>query len=240
MEAEILALIPARSGSKSVKDKNIRLIHGIPMLAYSIEHARKSKHITRIILSTDSEEYAEIGRKYGAEVPFLRPAEYAADRSLDFDVFNHALNFLKEKQDYVPKLIVQLRPTYPIRQVKDIDAMIERMLADESIDSIRCIAPAKETPYKMWRLGNHDILEPLMKDIPECYNMPRQELPKIYYQNACIDVIRTETITKMHSMSGKKIIGYQMSENYDIDTEEDFERAALNLLGDANNGVGDF
>lgn len=222
---DILAVIPARSGSKSVKDKNIRLIDGKPMLAYSIMHAKQSNHITRIIVSTDSEQYAEIAKEYGAEVPFLRPAEYATDTATDYDVFAHALRFLEEREGYVPKLVVQLRPTYPIRDPKDIDAMIEKMLTDETIDSMRCIAPATEIAYKMWYLEDDDRIKPIMKDIEECYNMPRQQLPSVYYQNACIDVIRTEVITGQHSMSGQKICGYQMRDNFDIDTEADFKRA---------------
>ena len=120
----ILAVIPARSGSKSVKDKNIRKVNGKPMLAYSIEHAKGSKYINRIIVSTDSPVYANIAREYGAEVPFLRPAEYATDTALDYDVFYHCLSFLKEKEGYEADLVVQLRPTYPIRNVADIDHMI--------------------------------------------------------------------------------------------------------------------
>lgn len=223
---EVLAVIPARSGSKSVKDKNIREIAGKPMIAYSIEHGLASKKINRVIVSTDSERYADIARQYGAEVPFLRPAEYAKDDSLDLEVFEHALQFLKETEGYVPDLIVQLRPTYPIRRIKDIDAMVEIMEKDSSIDSVRCIAPAKEIPYKMWLKEENNEIKPLMTNIPECYNMPRQKLPKVYYQNACIDVIRTSVITDRHSMSGKKIVGYEMDENFDIDTEEEFVRAA--------------
>ena len=232
---EILAVIPARSGSKSVKDKNIRLIDGKPMLAYSIEHAKASNYITRTIVSTDSEKYAEIAREYGAEVPFMRPAEYATDTALDYDVFYHALKFLEEQEGYVPDLVVQLRPTYPTRNVEDIDCMIEQMMANETIDSMRCIAPATEIAYKMWHcapdsdsdkmLPDCSRITPIMKDIPECYNMPRQQLPKVYYQNACIDVIRTNVITIQHSMSGKNIVGYEMKENFDIDTEEEFKRA---------------
>lgn len=223
---EVLAVIPARSGSKSVKDKNIREIAGKPMIAYSIEHGLASQKINRVIVSTDSERYADIARQYGAEVPFLRPAEYAKDDSLDLEVFEHALQFLKETEGYVPDLIVQLRPTYPIRRIKDIDAMVEIMEKDSSIDSVRCIAPAKEIPYKMWLKEEDNEIKPLMTNIPECYNMPRQKLPKVYYQNACIDVIRTSVITDRHSMSGEKIVGYEMDENFDIDTEEEFLRAA--------------
>lgn len=219
---EILAIIPARSGSKSVKDKNIRMMNGEPMIAYSIQHALESKKITRTIVSTDSDYYAEIAKKYGAEVPFIRPKELASDESLDIDVFEHALKLLKEKENYVPDIVVQLRPTYPIRDVNDIDRMIEMLEEDENADSVRCIAPSKEIAYKMWRKKEDGQIYPILSDITEGYNMPRQKLPQIYYQNACIDVMRTKVIVEKHSMSGDKILGYEMSHNFDIDTEEEF------------------
>lgn len=226
---EVLAIIPARSGSKSVVDKNIRMIAGKPMIAYSIEHGLKAECIDRVIVSTDSEKYADIAREYGAEVPFIRPAEYATDTSLDIDVFRHALTFLKENEGYEPELVVQLRPTYPIRRIRDIEAMVKYMREHPDVDSMRCIAPAKEVAYKMWFKDDDGMLSPIMKDIPECYNMPRQQLPKIYYQNACIDVVRSKVILEQNSMSGKKIAGYEMDENFDIDTEEEFIRAAARL-----------
>lgn len=226
---DILAVIPARSGSKSVSDKNIRDIGGKPMLAYSIEHAQKSHYINRVIVSTDSEKYAGIAKKYGAEVPFLRPAEYATDTALDYDVFRHALKWLREEEGYEPELVVQLRPTYPIRRIEDIDTMVERMLAEPLADSIRTIAPAKEIPYKMWRKEESGRLMPLLTDIPECYNMPRQQLPKVYYQNACIDIFRPRCIWQYQSMTGKYILGYEMEQNFDIDTEEEFRSAAQYL-----------
>ena len=226
---DVLAIIPARSGSKSVIDKNIRMIAGKPMIAYSIEHGLKAECIDRVIVSTDSEKYADIAREYGAEVPFIRPAEYATDTSLDIDVFRHALLFLKENEGYEPELVVQLRPTYPIRRISDIEAMVKYMREHPTVDSMRCIAPAKEVAYKMWFKDDDGMLSPIMKDIPECYNMPRQQLPKIYYQNACIDVVRSKVILEQNSMSGKKIAGYEMDENFDIDTEEEFKRAAARL-----------
>lgn len=222
---EVLAIIPARSGSKSVKDKNIRLMNGKPMLAYSIEHGLASEKINRVIVSTDSSRYADIALQYGAEVPFLRPKEISGDTSLDIEVFEHALNFLKEKEGYIPDIVVQLRPTYPIRRTEDIDRMIQLLIEDKTIDSVRCIAPAKEVAYKMWRMNDDGIITPLLTDIPEAYNMPRQQLPKIYYQNACIDVVRPSVITEQHSMSGKRIKGYIMEHNFDIDTEEEFLNA---------------
>lgn len=233
---EILAVIPARAGSKSVPHKNIREIGGKPMLAHSIDHAKASQYINRVIVSTDSGEYARIAREYGAEVPFLRPAEYATDTALDYDVFYHALTWLKENENYVPDIVVQLRPTYPIRKASDIDKMIELLMENPQADSVRSMSKATEVPYKMWLKQEGNLksikteqvvgqMRPLITEIPECYNMPRQQLPEVYYQNACIDVFRPEVVMEKHSMSGDCILGYEMRENYDIDTEEDFERA---------------
>ena len=222
---EVLAIIPARSGSKSVKDKNIRMINGKPMMAYSIGHALQAECIDRVIVSTDSGKYAQIAKEHGAEVPFLRPAEYATDMALDIDVFEHTLRYLEENEGYMPELVVQLRPTYPVRKISGIENMVKYMRDNPNIDSIRCIAPAKEIAYKMWFKDENNMLRPVMTDIPECYNMPRQQLPKIYYQNACIDVVRAEVVLKQHSMSGRKIAGYEMDENFDIDTEEEFLEA---------------
>ncbi|MDE5863589.1 MAG: acylneuraminate cytidylyltransferase family protein [Lachnospiraceae bacterium] len=233
---KVLAVIPARAGSKSVPHKNIREIGGKPMLAHSIDHAKASKYINRVIVSTDSEEYAGIAREYGAEVPFLRPAEYATDTALDYDVFYHALTWLKERENYIPDIVVQLRPTYPIRKAFDIDKMIELLMENPKADSVRSMSKATEVPYKMWlkqetNLNNTKAeqtlgqMRPLITEIPECYNMPRQQLPEVYYQNACIDIFRPDVVLYKHSMSGDYILGYEMEDNYDIDTEEDFERA---------------
>lgn len=221
----IVAIIPARSGSKSVPHKNIRIINGKPMLAYSIEHAQQSRLINRVIVSTDSEEYAEIARKYGAETPFIRPEEYATDTALDIDVFDHCLTYLKNEEGYEADIVVQLRPTYPIRNPEDIDRMITMLMENEKADSVRSMALATEIPYKMWKKGPDGTILPIATDIPECYNMPRQELPTAYYQNACIDVVRGRVILEEHSMSGKVILGYEMKENFDIDTEKEMLRA---------------
>lgn len=222
---EVLAIIPARSGSKTVIDKNIRKIQGKPLLAYSIEHAQKASLINRIIVSTDSEKYAQIAQKYGAEVPFLRPLELAQDMSLDIETFEYVLKELKSREGYVPDFVVQLRPTYPIRNIDDIDNMIRILEKNPLADSVRCIAPAKEIAYKMWRKNSDGSITPLLTDIEEAYNMPRQALPVIYYQNACIDVVRASVITTRHSMTGTNVLGYEMKDNFDIDTEEDFQAA---------------
>lgn len=229
----IIALIPARSGSKSVKDKNIRIMNGKPMIAYSIEHALACKSIDRVIVSTDSPLYKEIAEQYGAEVPFLRPAEISRDDSLDIEVFEHALNWLKEKEGYEADLCVHLRPTHPIREVSDIEAMIQLAKDSSDVDSVRSVSPAKQVPYKMWLFSekNKNQITPLVTcSIPEAYNAPRQKLPKVYMQNACIDVVRSSVILQKHSMSGHKILGYKMNYDFDIDTEEEFLAAEQALL----------
>lgn len=222
----ILAIVPARSGSKSVVNKNIRLINNKPMMAYSIEHALNSKLINRVIVSTDSEEYAEIARQYGAEVPFIRPAEYATDTALDIDVFRHALSFLKKTEGYEADIVVQLRPTYPYRDPADIDAMIQLMIDDPQTDAVRSVMLNEVVPHKMWYMADDNQITPILTDIPEAYNMPRQQLPKTYYQNGNVDVLRPANIFEMNSMTGKKIKGYEMKEMYDVDTEADFARVA--------------
>ncbi|MCD6288309.1 MAG: acylneuraminate cytidylyltransferase [Candidatus Hydrogenedentes bacterium] len=234
-ELEIMAFIPARSGSKSVVDKNIRPIMGKPMLAYSVEQALASRLITRTIVSTDSERYAEIAREYGAETPFLRPDDISQDDSTDLEAFTHALNWLLENEQYRPDLCVHLRPTYPVRKPEEIDEAIQLLIDHPEADSVRSIAPAKETPFKMWFMAGDGILTPVVQtDIPEAHSRPRQQLPTTYLQNACIDVLRTETITKLKSMTGTKTLGYLMDENFDIDTVEQLKNAET-FLAQAGN-----
>jgi CMP-N-acetylneuraminic acid synthetase len=224
-KVEIFALIPARSGSKLIPDKNIRIIGGKPLLAHSVSHALASKLINRAIVSTDSPVYAEIARKYGAEVPFLRPSEFSQDSSTDLEVFTHALKWLAENEGYVPDICVHLRPTYPIRKIEDIDKVIQILIENPDIDSVRSVTLSKETPMKMWFRGDNGLLSPVVKtELNEPYNLPRQLLPQTYLQNACIDAVRTRVITEMKSMTGTKIFGYVMNENFDIDTEEQFQK----------------
>ena len=222
----ILAVIPARSGSKGVPHKNISIFSGKPLLAHSIEQALKSKTITRAIVSTDSEMYAQIARQYGAETPFLRPAEIAADYSTDLEVFKHALKWLKENEGYLPDICVHLRPTYPGRTIEDIDRAVELLISDPSFDSVRSVVKATETPYKTWFLHQDGSLEPVLKsNLHEPYSQPRQLLPPAYVQNACVDVVTTRVILERNSMTGDRIRGMVMDHSYDIDNSFQFSTA---------------
>jgi CMP-N-acetylneuraminic acid synthetase len=227
----ILALIPARSGSKSIKDKNIRLLAGKPLMAWSIAHALSAQTVTRTIVSTDSIEYAEIAKGHGAEVPFLRPPEISGDRATDLETFQHALNWLKENEGYRPDFCVHLRPTHPVRNPADIDRMVEILVGNPKLDSVRSVAPAPETPFKMWFRDPAGLLRPVVEcDVPEAYNQPRQRLPQTYLQNASIDVVRSRVILEQNSMTGCCIHGYIMDANYDIDDELQLEKAGRHLV----------
>ena len=227
---KILAVIPARSGSKGLPGKNLRLLNGNPLIVYSIIAAQESSLINRIICTTDSDEIASIAKKAGAEIPFLRPPELAEDDSTDFDTFYHLLVQLKEKEDYVPDIVVQLRPTSPIRPPGFIDEGIKKLMSDSSFDSLRTVCPAFNSPYKMWTINeNNDVLEPLLKidNIPEPYNAPRQILPEVWWQTGTLDVMKSSIILNNKSMSGKNISFIKIDNQYaiDIDNINDFLEA---------------
>jgi len=230
---EILAVIPARSGSKGLPNKNIRPLSGHPLLAYSIEAALQTPEVSRVICSTDSEDYANIAKKYGAEVPFLRPEEYATDRATDLEVFTDLLRTLKETESYCPELVLNLRPTSPIRRLIDISTAVKTLLEDPYCDSVRSIAEVDHTPYKMWRLRADGVLDPLLKleGVQEPFNSNRQELPKIWAQTGTIDIVRAAVILGNKSMSGTRIKPVILDQTYyiDIDTEASFKLAEMAL-----------
>lgn len=232
---EVLAVIPARGGSKSIPRKNIRPFAGHPLLAYSIAAARQAGTVTRVVMSTDDEEIAAIGRQYGAETPFLRPKELSQDLTQDLPVFEHALRWLEEHEGYRPEVVVQLRPTSPVRPRDLVDRAVRLLLDHPEADSVRGVVPSGQNPYKMWRLQPDGRLAALLSEgLREPYNMPRQELPPTYWQTGHIDAIRPRAILDKHSMSGDVILGLVLDPRFtvDIDTLRDWERAEW-LLRDA-------
>jgi YrbI family 3-deoxy-D-manno-octulosonate 8-phosphate phosphatase len=229
MMTEILAIIPARGGSKGIPRKNIRSFSGYPLIAWSIAAAKQSTLVTRVIVSTDDEEIAEVARQFGAETPFLRPAEHAQDNSTDLPLFEHALKWLAENEGYRPDVVVQLRPTSPIRPRGLVDQAIQILLSHPDADSVRGVVPAGQNPHKMWRLpdGEHAPMKNLLEveEIAEPYNTPRQVLPPIYWQTGHIDAIRTLTILN-GSMSGRNIYPLVIDPRFtvDIDNLQDWAR----------------
>lgn len=221
----VLAIIPARGGSKGVPKKNIKLLMGKPLIYYTITEAAKSKYIKRIIVSTDDEEIANVAKEYGAEAPFMRPAEHSGDTALDLPLFQHAFHWLEENEGYKPQIIAHLRPTAPLRTVVHIDKGIEMLIAS-SADSLRSVCAAPKHPYKMWTFEGHDLKPFLPEEIcgKEAYNRSRQELGEVYIQNGSVDITRWSTIMEKNSMTGKHILGMLMEEHesVNIDTEIDF------------------
>jgi YrbI family 3-deoxy-D-manno-octulosonate 8-phosphate phosphatase len=226
---QILALIPARGGSKSIPYKNIRPLAGYPLVAYSIAAAKQSSLVTRTIVSTDDDEIACIAQSYGAEAPFLRPSEFAQDDTTDMPVFTHALRWLKEKEGYQPDVLVQLRPTSPIRPPDCVDQAVQILLDHPEADSVRGVIPSSQNPYKMWRVDEQGHMTPLLTltGVPEPFNSPRQALPQTYWQTGHIDAIRLQTILGKSSLSGDVIYPLYIDPRYaiDIDTLRDWQRA---------------
>lgn len=226
--AEVLAVIPARGGSKGIPRKNIRNFAGHPLIAYSIEAGLAAEAVTRVVVSTDDEEIAEVARRCGAEVPFLRPAEIAQDLTLDLPVFQHAMRWFAEHEGYHPDIVVQLRPTSPVRPPTLVDEAVNLLLAHPEADSVRGVVPAGQNPHKMWRVNSQTgALSPLLtvEGIDEPYNAPRQALPPVYWQTGHIDAIRPHVFTQ-NSMSGKTILPVMIDPAYtvDIDTPKDWAR----------------
>jgi YrbI family 3-deoxy-D-manno-octulosonate 8-phosphate phosphatase len=233
---EVLAIIPARGGSKGIPGKNIREFAGFPLIVYSIAAGRQAKTVTRVVVSTDSEEIAAVSRQYGAETPFLRPLEYAQDNTLDLPVFRHALEWLAQHENYRPDVVVQLRPTSPVRPRTCVDDAVKLLLDHPQADSVRGVVPAGQNPFKMWRVDPATgQMRPLLSvdGVAEPYNAPRQVLPPVHWQTGHIDAIRVGTILEKNSMSGDIILSLLIDPRFtvDIDTPADwpkYERLVYN------------
>lgn len=237
----ILAIVPARGGSKGIRRKNLAVLAGRPLVYYSIKVALDSELISRVVTSTEDLEIAATARKYGAEVPFMRPDELAGDHSTDFEVFEHVLKNLEEGEGYVPDLVVHLRPTCPIRKSRTIDEGVRVFLQNPQADSLRSVSLATETPYKMWRIGRDGLMRPILgldgKNEP--FNMPRQQLPLVYWQNGYLDITRYSTIMEKGSMTGPTVVPLIVDERIvDIDYAPSLKEAERILLGkDSEAGI---
>jgi CMP-N-acetylneuraminic acid synthetase len=227
---EVLAIIPARGGSKSIPHKNIRRLGGYPLIAYSIAAGLAAKSITRLIVSTDDEAIARVAREYGAEVPFMRPAEHSQDKTPDLPVFKHALEWLKEHESYEPDIVVQLRPTSPFRRVHQIDDSVRLLVEHPDADAVRTVCIPFQNPFKMWRVTENGWMQPVGSELGiahEPYNQPRQALPEIYWQTGYVDTCRADTIKIKNSMTGGRILPLVIDPGdwIDIDSPDDWLRA---------------
>ena len=220
-----IALIPARSGSKRVKNKNILKIKGHPLLAYTIRAALKSKIFDRVICVTDSEKYAKIAKHYGAEVPSLRPKKLSGDKSSDIEWIMWIMKKIKGIDKY--KIFSILRPTNPLRKYSTIKKAFSLFIKKKNFDSLRAVSKCKQHPAKMWYLKKNQLL-PVIKysakmKVP-LHSQQYANLPDVYAQNASLEIAWSKILKrKKPSISGKKILGFvsQGFDGFDINNEED-------------------
>ena len=229
---EIHAVIPARSGSKGVKNKNIRKINNKELIGYTIETAKKIKLINKLIVSTDSKKIKKISEKFGAEVPFLRPLKFSKDSSTDLEVFKHYLLWLKKNRKEIPTLIVHLRATTPFRSEKKIIKAIKLILKNKNASCLRSFKHSDFSPYKMWRYKNKYKVKPVLlyKKNLESHSLSRQKLPKTLNHIGMVDIIRPKKTILQNSMCGNFVVPLVFEKkdlkNYvDIDTNSDLNKA---------------
>ncbi len=228
---KILALIPARGGSKGIPGKNIRHLAGRPLICWTIDTALATSVLDRIIVTTDDREIAAIARQAGADVPFLRPAELARDETTDMPVYHHALQWLADEERYLPDIVVWLRPTAPLRIPVDIEQAVARLLTTGA-DWIRSICPVEHHPYWMYRLED-DRLQPFQPGLDTARFPRRQTLPPVYRLNGAVEVTWCRTILKKQLLYSGDVRGYIMppERSIDIDTMIDFLTAEALLAG---------
>jgi len=225
---KILGLIGARSGSKGVPDKNIKLLDGKPLVGRIVEKAKKSSYINRIIVSTDSQKYADIAKEYGADVPFLRPAELATDKSPELDFVKQALEWLQKNEGYIPDIVVRMMSTVPLQTTEDIDACIAELLKDPDADSAVVIAEARQHPVKALKLiddgkGGQKLVTYFTESGREVTPLARQTYAKPYFRANIIACWR-DTITKTDSLTGDRVKYHIIPQEraVDIDSPIDF------------------
>ena len=214
---KIIAVITARKNSKSIKNKNMIKINSKPLIQYSIDICKKSKYVNQTLLSSDSDEIIDYCKKKDLKILFKRPFKYSKDNSTDLEVFTHLINFFIDNNITLPNFFIHVRPTCPIRNPLVFDKAIKYFLnnLNKGYTSLRSISLAKENPYKMWQLKNNQLL-PLIKN-NKYQSVPRQLIPKTYWQNGYIDIVTPKTILK-GSMEGSKILPFIINETiHDID-----------------------
>jgi len=233
-QKHILAIIPARGGSKGIIRKNIKNLAGKPLIGWTIETALKTSIIERIIVSTDDEEIAEVGEFFGAEVPFLRPKELALDNTTDMAVYEHTLDWLMQNEGYLPDIIVWLRPTSPLRTSEDIEKAVE-LLVESRADWVRSVCKVENHPYWTYRLVNNKM-EPFIEGIDIRKYLRRQLLPPAYRVNGNVDVTWRKTIVDKKMLYSGNLHAYVMpvERSLDIDTMIDFVFAEALMGGKLN------
>ena len=216
---ETIAIIPARSGSKSIRDKNIKLLGNKPLIAWSIKACLKSKQISKIYISTDSKKYANIAKNFGPVEILFRPKKLSTDYSTDYEMIEHAIKNINFKYEF----IAHIRPTTPLRKVNDLDKAIKQFIKSK-FHSLRSVHEMSETSYKSVEIiaGKLKSLKNLRLNMDEL-NAPRQNFSKTYSPNGVIDIYKKKFVTNNKLLFGKKVKAYKTSYSPEIDNIEDFK-----------------
>lgn len=238
-QKKVLGIIGIRSGSVGVPNKNIRSLLGKPLIAWILEKAKYSKYINKLVVSTDSEKYAKIAQKYGAEVPCLRPKEFSQNNSPEIDYVKHMLSFLKENQQYKPDIVVRMMATIPMQRTEDIDAVIEILFNDDDADSAVVIAEARQHPQKALKIvddnkGKRKLVTYFSESGREVTPIARQTYQKAFFRGNVI-ACKFPIIFKTNSLTGDTVRFHIIPQEraIDIDNEIDFQICA-NLINSRN------
>jgi N-acylneuraminate cytidylyltransferase len=225
MKNEVVAIIPARSGSKGIKNKNIADLSGYPLLTYSIIAAKLSKKIDRVMISTDSEKYAKIGRQFGAEVPFLRPVELSGDNATDRDFMVHCMNWIRDHEGQLPEYWVHLRPTTPLRDPLHLDAAIEALFKRPEATALRSAHASSESPFKWFRVNMAGYLTGITSDDTSLdkFNLPRQTFPQVFIPDGYVDIVKSSYVMNSGFFHGDKVLAYESPSCTEVDSLDELE-----------------
>lgn len=228
--SKVLALIPARAGSKGVPNKNVRQLGGHSLLAWSIAACRKSATIDRVIVSTDSPDYAALAQSLGAEAPFLRPPEISGDHATDYDFIAHALDWLSASGDE-PHFVVHIRPTTPFRDPQLIDTAVNTFVAASDSTALRSVHEMSESAYKTFEIAQGGQLKRVGSDSTalDGANSARQHFPKTYQANGYVDVLSTRFIRSTRLIHGDRVLPFLTPPVVEVDTEDDFAHLEFQL-----------
>lgn len=233
LDNRILGIIPARGGSKGIPKKNIFPVNHKPLIYYSISEALKSAYIDRLIVTTDDDEIAAISKKYGAEVPFVRPANISSDTSSSEEVIAHTLNWVKENGQGEFDYFILLQPTSPLRRRLHIDEAIEKIVQNKPVTSLISISPVKEHPYLMKRITEEGALTGYTQGFAK--NPRRQDLPQLYYPNGAIYISRVEPFLSTMSLTDGLTTYYLMEKKYSIDIDDYLDVRIAEIMLESEN-----
>jgi CMP-N-acetylneuraminic acid synthetase len=229
---KVLGLIPARGGSKGIPHKNIRHLHGKPLIAYTAEAAHQARRLSRLILSTDDEQIAEVGRHCGLDAPFIRPIELAEDDTPMLSVVQHAVRWMENRNEHFDAVCL-LQPTNPLRRPEDIDACIELLEASDAQSVVTILpVPSEYNPHWVYfqqKDGSLRLSTGEMNPISR-----RQALPQAFHREGSVYVTRREAVIEQNSLYGERVIGYLLEpeRTVNIDNPEDWQRAEALLSGE--------